>query len=377
VLELELTSSVFHDFVLVGEPVVVFNNGIYTPSFSDNADFIRIHGRKKSIEKVMGVVDSERMFFDRNRKTIEDYFGFNFNSGFFQYFVENFVFKEYFEMPGNGNSTVNSSKKGYSLFEELVSRFSKGIKINVFGGGHDFAFLNGDVFALQPKISASFNCVSLGGNSYFLKKAFSAERFEELYHSRIKGRVDLFKNRVSSTKISNGRELGSVGYNISGGKCVVYTIIPEFIMKYKGRNYHFESLRVGLELNVNDSVLSMKSAPRVLDDSYKHPFVFTGGDICYGDGWRWDKVGVVFGDYNVRDVVKRNVAKQIVTMLTKAKDIIMIGYYGNVRNPVKRIDGGEMSQRFVDSFSANRMVGKGVELVDCRQIEERGLHGPI
>jgi len=131
-------------------------------------------------------------------------------------------------------------------------------------------------------------------------------------------------------------EKGSIGFRKEGSsKYCIYVNIPEFLMGKNMVYYHFATVQLGTTLCVKDRRMKINSAAKVISGPYRHPFVGSGGSICYSGAERWRYLNVRFNHYY--PVEEPSLPYVIAAVLRQGVMLIQRGYMGGNVSPINNI----------------------------------------
>ncbi len=144
-------------------------------------------------------------------------------------------------------------------------------------------------------------------------------------------------DRLGSYKETKSARRGNIGFTkLSSNMYQVYVDISPYIMDIHGKYYAFQRVKVGMDLNVARNHMQLTNSPIVLTSNYHHPFVFSGGGICYDGQNRWIDQGIQFNHpYPLENSV--DLARKISYALGQAKLSLRKGYRNRNIGPVNSL----------------------------------------
>lgn len=100
------------------------------------------------------------------------------------------------------------------------------------------------------------------------------------------------KNKIRVESLDRDKGYASI-FNSNGFR--VFREYNPFRIEHEGNLYIFDPVEVSIDIRKNRS--GIKITEPLAPKGYKHPFVYTTGDICFDGEFRWKAKGVDFDSY--------------------------------------------------------------------------------
>ena len=217
-------------------------------------------------------------------------------------------------------------------------------------GDLSIMFHDGNAYSLGKPALNRGNYVSLNGRIMVPKALVSTSEFITAYENVLRRHVQDTAMRIGISHYgrhdkhegNNGKSYpdeyaeGEISYRrISSSEYSLMLDLPRFLCKIRGAYYDFKPVRLSCPLKREGPSLYLQDWPRVMNEGYKHPFVYDDGKICY-DGIYGYKSDIVAGSrkHNIGSV---GFASAIVSVLKRARQVICYGYTADMKAPVNNI----------------------------------------
>ncbi|MBI5388851.1 hypothetical protein HZB01_00560 [Candidatus Woesearchaeota archaeon] len=215
----------------------------------------------------------------------------------------------------------------------------------------DILLFQGQSYALQKSVSSASTSSSLhvGSTLWILGNQRPASSFAVAYRTALVERVIRAKEKltVRQKKTANQplpQELLSCKNGQGSYRALTYRktgpcdyrlelSIAPFIMEKNNTFYVLEGTIIGCDVHGENNTMTIQNPASVAGQSYKHPFVYSNGTICYHNEARWRFRDIQFGHpYSLAK--SASLAARIAAVLEEGRMVLEHGYFGDNVRPV-------------------------------------------
>lgn len=248
----------------------------------------------------------------------------------------------------------------YPTLDDLKSE--KTVLSDIIQGDGLIGFGNA-VFTLRKGHNKNENkgYVKYNNQIYELKDSINLKSFSKKYSDKIKEKIKNIAYQHGSKLLENMDKIlqekrkieslinkqninsvkkGKINFRRkSENKYEVSITLEPYIIGRENKYYHFGKVTTGMDISANGNLVQMCNYPKILTNSYNHPFVWPDMRICYAGNQNLTKKGIYANkNYNITITKERDeIANIISKALNKARQVLERGYIGKSISPVKYI----------------------------------------
>lgn len=417
--KLSLTDTILRSIDGKEDIFIYSTNKLYTLGSEGDGEgyFLNYRGRSFKLEESENLLGLEQDYLERNKENIKKFQTDNLKNLSKQYddlsqkfsylkdalnnefsieeFISDYIFAvhnkkkisksskyEDIELPKENLSEkvsiedISFSGMKNSVLEKLVDEFSKEKKT----GG--IIMLCGNVYGVPPLgiVSGSLKKrreIALNDSFYLdsiknFEKAYKEKIAEEIKEKvklsfsseifRINEREEKIEKLKTKARKPVEKTRGDIGFDKkSDNEYIIFRDLPKYILKKNNEYYLFPEVRIGTRIITEGEEISFNVAGRVETPEYNHPFVFSGGSICYGDssGRQKEIIGIKKTKYKLRNLTyedKKRFAVDILRVLDFTAGVLEEGHKKNT-HPVKELDQFSQSKLTINEVRSYRSQG--------------------